>query len=62
MKKTYIIPEAMTVRLAATQAILATSGAITFGDDGTGSGKLIDEDADSDGLVKGSSGLWGREW
>ena len=65
MKKTYISPEALTVNLTMSN-IIATSGSRTLyvdDSDGTIKGDVIsDEDADADGLVKGSRNLWDNEW
>ena len=60
MKKAYITPEALTVRLAAILP-LASSGDLTKNGN-TYTGGLIDKDATDDALVKGSTNLWDDIW
>lgn len=62
MKKTYIIPKALTVRLN-TSNIIAASDNFTFSGT-TGSTDFINETPTGDVLTKGSSdvNVWDDEW
>ncbi len=52
MKKTYITPDTELEAMAAA-TIIAVSNLSFDSENGTGTGKLIEEDAQSDALVKG---------
>ena len=55
MKKTYINPSMIVVRLAMTQPLATSPNMIIDGD--KGSATFYDDDASSDGMVKGISDI-----
>ncbi|MCR5851186.1 MAG: hypothetical protein K6G92_10860 [Bacteroidaceae bacterium] len=61
MKKTYIIPKALTVRLNTSNIIAASPVNIT-GDSGTATLNDFQTESGAEVLVKGDVNIWDDEW
>ncbi len=63
MKKTYIIPEALTVRLNMSNIIAASPSPVTItGDSGSATLNNFQTEDGAGILVKGDVNLWDNEW
>lgn len=61
MKKTYIIPEALTVSLNTSNIIAASPNNITINGD-SGSATFVEDGTPGDVLTKESKSVWDEEW